>query len=595
MNDEILTVSFHAPRVVDSKKGRSDPNSYFIDGIKCVLETYHPVPLTVTGRAIKQPSENVKRLEFFGCTVRDTQEQTITIENTSDDEWRPVITVTTLKPEGQRFWSCTEDLVIPARGKGDITVKYRPLSMASEDQPHEGQIFVATPDGGAFMYELVGSAAGQEAPNVIQSVVKCKTRHQQEVKIKNWLHARQKFQVSYEMIEPAPGSPDAAILKIAGADVAGSGMLPDFDLPASLERPYKFAVYAHKVIPDAKFKIVFTNPETASPASPNGESVLYEVNMKFEAPDSLGQIRFDTAARQENRHPILVENPLSTAATFTFQSSIPEISFAVGKTPLDNVTVPPKTSKGSGQKSFDVVFKPLSETDGEKTGTVTLQSAELGDIVYDVVYKVGSAGPEKSVVFKAPLGMQDDPFGTEETFTFRHFSSKPTKYTAKIEVSGNETEKTKEERDCFTLINPDASADKQDQQVDFRVLFKPSSTQQATALLVVESPECGTYRTKLSGFVQPPQATKIKTPFAEGKPTPVKFRNPFSGANPTTFTFSVDNPAYELDKKSAQVAPKGEVDINVTYKKKEGGAAGGRIMVKCASVPTPWVFFLEGA
>merc|ERR1719326_540432 len=588
MNDEILTVSFHAPRVIEAKKGRADPNSYFIDGIKCVLDTYHPVPLTVTGRAIKQPTENVKRMEFFGCTVRDTKEQTFQIDNTSDDEWRPVITVSTLKPEGQRFWSCTEDIVIPARGKADVTVKYRPLSMASEDNPHEGQIFVATPDGGAFMYELVGSAAAPDTPNVIQAEVKCKTRHQQAVPIKNWLHARQKFQVKYELLEPAAGSPEAAVLKIGGADVAGSGTLPDFDLPASLERPYKFAVYAHKAIPSAAFRLEFTNPET-------GEFVLYDVRFTFVAPDSLGEIRFDTSCRQENRHAILVENPLSTAATFTLKSSIPDISFAVGKAPLENVTVPPKTSKGSGQKSFDIVFKPLSETKGEERGTVTLQSAELGDIVYDVVYKVGSAGPERSVVFKAPLGMQDPPYGVEETFTFRHFSSKPTKYTAKIQVAGNPSAKAEEERDCFTLINPDASADKQDQQVDFRVLFKPSSTQQATALLVVESPECGTYRTKLSGFVQPPQATKIKTPFAEGKPTPVKFRNPFSGANPTNFTFSVDNPAYELDKKSAQVAPKGEVDINVTYKKKEGGAAGGRIMVKCASVPTPWVFFLEGA
>merc|ERR1719486_396349 len=229
--------------------------TFSVDGIKCVLDTYHPVPLTVTGRAIKQPTENVKRMEFFGCTVRDTKEQTFQIDNTSDDEWRPVITVTTLKPEGQRFWSCTEDLVIPARGKGDITVKYYPLSMASEDQPHEGQIFVATPDGGAFMYELVGSAAAPDTPNVIQAEVKCKTRHQQAVPIKNWLHARQKFQVKYEMLEPAAGSPEAAVLKIGGADVAGSGTLPDFDLPASLERPYKFAVYAHKAIPSASFRL----------------------------------------------------------------------------------------------------------------------------------------------------------------------------------------------------------------------------------------------------------------------------------------------------------------------------------------------------
>jgi len=264
----------------------------------------------------------------------------------------------------------------------------------------------------------------------------------------------------------------------------------------------------------------------------------------------------------------------------------------VGKQPLENVTVPPKSSKGSGQKSFDIVFKPLSETKGEERGTVTLQSAELGDIVYDVIYKVGSAGPERSVIFKAPLGMQDPPYGVEETFTFRHFSAKPATYKAEIQVSGNPSSKAEEERSCFELLNAEAKGEKQDQQVDFRVLFKPSSTQQASALLVVNSDECGTYRAKLAGFVQPPQATGPR-PCAQGKPTPIKFRNPFSGAQPTNFTFSVDNPAYELDKKSAQIAPKGEVDINVTYK--GGAASGGRIMVKCASVPTPWVFFLEGA
>merc|ERR1719258_436415 len=166
------------------------------------------------------------------------------------------------------------------------------------------------------------------------------------------------------------------------------------------------------------------------------------------------------------------------------------------------------------------------------------------------------------------------------------------KFVEKCVVSGNPSAKAEEERSCFELLNAEAKGEKQDQQVDFRVLFKPSSTQQASALLVVNSDECGTYRAKLAGFVQPPQATGPR-PCAQGKPTPIKFRNPPSGAQPTNFTFSVDNPAYELDKKSAQIAPKGEVDINVTYK--GGAASGGRVMVKCASVPTPWVFFLEGA
>jgi hypothetical protein len=347
MNDEILTVNFHPRQFMKHTKGR-DPNNYVVDGIRCVLETHPPVPLTVTGRCIEQPLEDRKQLEFFGGAVRETSEQSFEISNPTGDEWKPSISVTTMKPDGQRYWKCTEDLEIPPGGKGTVKVTYYPLSMADESNPHRGQIFVATQDGGAFMYDLLGTASAPGSPQLIQADVRCKTRHQQAVPIRNWLHARQRFEVKYELKEPAPGSADASVLKIGGSEAAASGTLPDFDLPASLERPYKFGVYAHKVIPSgALISLTFTNPET-------GEFVLYDVKLTFSEAGSVGEMHFDTSCRQQVAHPILVENPLSSPATFSFASTVPDITFRAGGSALDSLTVPPKTAKGPGEKSLEV-------------------------------------------------------------------------------------------------------------------------------------------------------------------------------------------------------------------------------------------------
>lgn len=108
------------------------------------------------------------------------------------------------------------------------------------------------------------------------------------------------------------------------------------------------------------------------------------------------------------------------------------------------------------------------------------------------------------------------------------------------------------------------------------------------------SGEWGIYQALLAGFVLPPKAVgPIKC--GAGKPTPIDFRNPFPNA--VDFHIQVDNPAFVLQAATQKIdsyaATKKAGQINVTYQAGQG-AAGGRILVTCAGVRTPWVFFLEG-
>merc|ERR1719321_1946656 len=219
------------------------------------------------------------------------------------------------------------------------------------------------------MYELQGTATGQSTPKTITQQVKCK----------------QRFQVDCKLVEPADGSPDAAAIKLHA--------LPDFDLPGSLERSYKFSVYAYKVLPAAKVSLDFRNVDT-------DESYLVDVNLTFTEADALGSIRFDTSCRQQVMHPLQMENPLTGPATFTCSSDVPDVTFRVGGSVVESFTIPAK-----GEKPVDVLFKPLVDTEGQyKKGTVTLTNPELGKFEYTVDSRVGASGLERTILCKAPLG-----------------------------------------------------------------------------------------------------------------------------------------------------------------------------------------------
>jgi hydrocephalus-inducing protein len=564
MNDEILIVHFH-PRTFNQGRGRfgKDPNAYVIDNIRCILENHPPVPLTVTGNVTEQPPDATKQLTF-AAVVREEQVQSIEVKNDTDQLWKIRPNVLTEKPAGSKYWRTPDELDIPSLQTASLPVTYHPLSTATEDNPHRGQIFLATPDGRAFMYELQGTATGQSTPKTITQQVKCKQRFQVAVPIPNWLNVRQRFQVDCKLVEPAEGSPDAAAIKLHA--------LPDFDLPGSLERSYKFSVYAYKVLPAAKVSLDFRNVDT-------DESYLVDVNLSFTEADALGSIRFDTSCRQQVMHPLQMENPLTGPATFTCSSDVPDVTFRVGGSVVESFTIPAK-----GDKPVDVLFKPLVDTEGQyKKGTVTLSNPELGKFEYTVDYRVGAPGLERTILCKAPLGQS-----VEQSFEIKHFSNKPATYKAQIVVAPGRSEK---EKISFELVKPEVKADKQGDKVEIPIRFTPASTSESRAMLSITS-EAGSYQALLTGFVQPPQPAG---PFkcAGGKAV-VPFTNPFPNA--VDFKFQVDNPAFELATKEAKIEPfsvtKKAYDIQVTYVAGKG-PPGGRILASCHGVPTPWVFFLE--
>ncbi len=45
---------------------------------------------------------------------------------------------------------------VPAGGRADYPLTYRPLTMSAPEAPHEGSVFFPIPDGSGLLYRLVG-------------------------------------------------------------------------------------------------------------------------------------------------------------------------------------------------------------------------------------------------------------------------------------------------------------------------------------------------------------------------------------------------------------------------------------------------------
>jgi hydrocephalus-inducing protein len=110
--------------------------------------------------------------------------------------------------------------VIPAgQSSVDVDVIYKPLTMTKEDEQkgettitdvHKGSLFIATPDGNAYMYQLEGKALPPTIDQKIDVEVACKTNHTQAIPVTNWLSQRQRFNVKLSLKDPAPDSDDAS-------------------------------------------------------------------------------------------------------------------------------------------------------------------------------------------------------------------------------------------------------------------------------------------------------------------------------------------------------------------------------------------------
>lgn len=99
------------------------------------------------------------------CNVRSSCSKSITLHNTSSSAWQlhPVIQ--------NNMWSGPEFLKVPAAGKAEYNMTYKPVTMSGPDTPHEGSVFFPIPDGTGLLYRL----AGQVRTGAVRCSALCKT------------------------------------------------------------------------------------------------------------------------------------------------------------------------------------------------------------------------------------------------------------------------------------------------------------------------------------------------------------------------------------------------------------------------------------
>jgi hydrocephalus-inducing protein len=547
-----------------------------VKDIRCVLDGHSPLTLEATGNCIDQPRE-AQRLDFV-AEVRKEQVNSIKIKNPTDMDWKLTPTIYMSEPAGTSYWSCPSEVVVAKGKEEEIKIVYRPLTMTElpdegdGTQPqkaggqqrcakHRGNLFIGTPDGKAILYSLEGEALRPKCDQVINERVACKKQHTQSVKVKNWLQARQRFDVQVELIDPAPGTRDAQSIMIRAVDT--------LDLPAGLEREYKFSVYAYRERP-AKIMVNLVSRET-------GEYKQIEVNLEFFAAESLATINLEAACRQQTRHKISVANPLDTEAKFKSTSTNPYITFS-----QDPLVVPPNS-----EKAVDVLFRPVEE--GRDTAAITLQSDELGTYPYTVKWIATPAGLDRTLVLKAPLGGS-----SVEEYKFMHYAQQQVAYSAVVEpVPGH-----KSPPGAFSIVTGQdlnkPAADSNGTEVSLAVQFRPSILGESKALLVVKGTaggaQCGEYKALLTGFAQPPQPQgPFTVPNGKGE-AKIEFRNPFD--TDTNFKFQVDNAAFNASQKEKRMGNGETCQITVQFKSDK--PQSGRLIISTDKVSTPWIFFLRG-
>jgi len=478
-----------------------------------------------------------------------------------------------VEPQGNSFFSCPREVIVRPKQKAEIKVSYLPFTMTdsaaagdlsptskARSEKHKSTVFIGTPDGNAIVYSLEGTALPPKVDKRLSERVPCKKQHNQRVPVKNWLHEKQRFNVKVELIEPAPGSQE-----VQGINVQGVGTL---DLPPGLEREYQFSIYSYHES-SALVRVSLTSQET-------GEFIVVEVEFEFYAPESLGTIRLEAACRQQIRHKIAVANPLSKPVRFSGTSSHPYIRFG------PELEVPPKS-----ERTIDLMFRPVEEGSGQ--ADAALKSEELGVYPYTVRWSATPAGFERSLTMKAPLGGS-----TFDLFKFTHLAKRQVDYKASI----NPAPGHKGRVDDFILEDTSVSAPACDadssKELQLRVRYQPSSLgvkdqPSVSAMLVITGEGGGEYRALVTGFAQPPQP---QGPFelSNGKKTNIEFRNPFN--KPTEFTLEVDNPWFSPDMRTIKIDEYKVQQIPVNFKADK--AQGGRLIISCKEVSTPWIFYLKG-
>ncbi|KAJ1616800.1 hypothetical protein T492DRAFT_894817 [Pavlovales sp. CCMP2436] len=324
-------------------------------------------------------------------------------------------------------------------------------------------------------------------------------------------------------------------------------------------REYALHLYAHKE--------GTTQAET-------DEFVRYELKVKVLPPSVASTISLSGAVRQLVTHAMDVDNPLDVPLSLTVSCDLPE------------VIVPSTLLLGAGMAAvLNLSWRPLVK--GSREATLTLSSAELGNIVHKVRLEAIGAADVRTLQFKL------------QSFRFANYlrGSGPAVYKCAVK-SGTD----------FEVEVKDVAAPPADgttgSEVSVEIRFEPSRLGEVADTLTIAHPDGGEYVCNLLGLGSEPGRLGpivIKA----GQTVQVPFKNVLN-ANVEFASSASPAGAFAVGKPRETIPAKKGAAIAVSFKPEPGTPAGTRVdgqLVVIANAPASatgsegplqWVVYLRG-
>ncbi|KAJ9512718.1 hypothetical protein QJQ45_019009 [Haematococcus lacustris] len=512
-----------------------------VERVRCTVEGGSNLALTLTGACVTTvpQAEPVN----FACAVRSSTTQTVNLSNPSSSPWqlRPVLS--------NDFFSGPEYVDVQAYSKAAYVITYRPLTMSSPDQPHEGSVFFPIPDGTGLLHRLVGRAEAPVPEGRIEKSITAKQQHTELLRVSNWLSRQQRFKVTIQR---------------KAVDKATVLEGPEYiDVPAHSSKDYKLSVYSYTASV-SQAVVTFKNESS-------GEYTFYELKLSASPAARQGELVLECPVRSSTAARVSVRNPLDSAVTLRGSTTSKLASVAAS-----TVLAPNATSQ------VPVTFRPLLV--GEQEAVLKLESTELGVYEWGLRLKGVPTIPEKVITFNVPLGGRET-----QVFKFRHLLDDKADY--KISMASG----TKTVFEAPAVVSAQAAAaDGSGYECSVEVVFEPNAVSDTFRdTLVVSSPVGGVFECPLLGRCMAPKP-QGPVDCSKGSAT-VPFKNVF--ATDAEFMYSVDNLAFVV-KPSEKLGAKKATNIQVTFKPdpKQPGlpVRTAKLTVTCSSqTSVAWVFYLQ--
>ncbi|KAH9286281.1 Hydrocephalus-inducing -like protein [Echinococcus granulosus] len=504
------------------------------ENVTCNIEGSKPLRFAITG--LCTASHEVAEVIHFACAVREKDTQSVSLSNPTNSVWtvKPVFTGTE--------WSGKGLFEILPKGSVDYAITYHPLNMTSNDDVHKGSIFFPFPNGTGLKCHLEGTSNPPDAlkPKTLVEIP-CRRKYGLQIDVPNWLSRLQRFHVSW--------------IASNGSNFTFAG--PQFiDVPGGVSKKYPLTCEGLSEA-STTLKITFSSTETK-------EYQFVEYQIRAIRPKPEGLIKLKTPLRKPVTYQLGLENPLRRDTVVALHSTLPELMC-------------PPEYKLTAQSNSTINLDFIPWRIGKFSGSLEVNSSDLGLSVYDLNLEALEPLPEKPVKFQTSLGQSDT-----VTVTISNLSRSRAEFTSKINNAAFRCERS-------VLVATNSS-------VKLPVTFEPNSLGTLEATLKVTSSQAGSFIFPLHGFAKLPTP---QGPFlvSTTAPTSLTVKNVFS--EPIEFTLEVDNTAFRVEYAPKVVSPHKELKILVTLEPRDSSLnVHGKLVVSCnpstLDLRIQWVFYLKG-